>query len=262
MGSKVAFAGMIGSDIFGDFVLKSLADKGVNTRFLVRSPELNTGATVVINQAEDRAMITYPGAMSEYMADDISDAMLSSASHLHVSSVFLQAGLRKGITNLMQRAKKAGLTTSLDTQWDPEEKWDLPLEKLLPQVDVFLPNKQEFLNLSRSINLAAGIESLAPWLNILVVKDGSRGASVWHKGNLTDQPAFLNQDLADAIGAGDSFDAGFIHKFLNGAPLQDCLKFAALMGAINTTKPGGTAAFTNIDVIRQVARDRFKIEIE
>ena len=261
MGSKVAFAGMTGHDIFGDFVLKSLEDKHVNTRFLIKSSKLNTGATVVINQAEDRAMITYPGAMNEFTADDISDDILASADHLHVSSVFLQAGLRNGITGLMRRAKKAGLTTSLDTQWDPDEKWDLPLEELLPLIDVFLPNKQEFLNLSRSSTLVAGIEKLAPWLNILVVKDGSKGASLWHKGNLTDQPAFLNRDVADAIGAGDSFDAGFICRYIQGDTLEDCLRFAALMGAINTTKPGGTTAFTNMDVIRQVARDRFKIEI-
>ena len=261
MGSKVAFAGMIGQDIFGDFVLKSLEDKGVNTSFVIKRLESSTGATVVINQAEDRAMITYPGAMKEFTADDISDDMLASASHLHVSSVFLQAGLRKGIVGLLKRAKKSGLTTSLDTQWDPEEKWDLPLEELLPFVDVFLPNKLEFLNLSRSSTLTAGIEKLASRLNVLVVKDGSKGASLWHKGILAEQPAFLNREVADAIGAGDSFDAGFIQKYINGDPLKDCLKYGALMGAINTTKPGGTTAFTNIDAIRQAARDRFKMEI-
>jgi sugar/nucleoside kinase (ribokinase family) len=261
MGSKVAFAGMTGQDIFGDFILKSLEEKGVNTRFLLKSSDLSTGATVVINQAEDRAMLTYPGAMSDLTADEISDQMLASAGHLHVSSIFLQPGLRKGIVALMKRAKKSGLTTSLDTQWDPEEKWDLPFEELLPLIDVFLPNMQEFLNLSRSATLEAGIEKFASWLNILVVKEGSKGATLWHKGNLVNQPAFLNPEVADAIGAGDSFDAGFIDRYIHGEPLDECLKFAALMGAVNTTKPGGTAAFTNMDVIRQVARDLFRIVI-
>jgi len=261
MGSKVAFAGMIGRDIFGELVLKSLEEKRVNTRFLLKCSELNTGATVVINQKEDRAMLTYPGAMIDLSADDISDEMLASTGHLHVSSIFLQPGLRKGIIGLMQRAKKSGLTTSLDTQWDPEEKWGLPLEELLPLVDVFLPNMQEFLNLSRSAALTKGIEKMASRLNILVVKDGSNSAYLWHKGHLVNRPAFLNPDVADCIGAGDSFDAGFIHCFIHGDPLEDCLRYATLMGAINTTKPGGTTAFTDKQAIRKIARDRFNMEI-
>jgi sugar/nucleoside kinase (ribokinase family) len=261
MGSKVAFAGMIGQDIFGEYILKSLEEKGVNTRFLLKNSELNTGATVVINQMEDRAMITYPGAMNDLTADDISGDMLASAGHLHVSSVFLQPGLRKGIVKLMQSAKKYGLTTSLDTQWDPEEKWTLPLEVLLPLVDVFLPNMQEFLNLSHSATLTEGIEKMATHLNILVVKNGSKGSLLWHKGRLVNRPAFHNPDVADCIGAGDSFDAGFIHRFIQGDPLEDCLRFATLMGAINTTKPGGTTAFSDWQVIRQIALDRFNTEI-
>lgn len=261
MGSKVAFTGKIGKDIFGDFVLQSLEDKQVNTRFIQKTSAFSTGATVVMNQVEDRAMLTYPGAMSRFSADDVSDEILAFAGHLHVSSIFLQKGLKGGITSLMQRAKDTGLTTSLDTQWDPDEKWDLPLKELLPLTDIFLPNKQEFLNLSRSASIEEGIEHLSPWLNILVVKDGSKGATLWYKGNLLHQPAFINQEFADAIGAGDSFDAGFIHRYINGYPLEECLKYAALMGAINTTKPGGTAAFRNPDMIRQVARDLFKIDI-
>jgi sugar/nucleoside kinase (ribokinase family) len=261
MGSGVAFAGMVGNDIFGEFVLKSLGEKRVDTRFVMKSPGLSTGATVVMNQVEDRAMLTYPGAMTEWLANDISDEMLASAGHLHVSSVFLQPGLRQGIVGLMQRAKISGMTTSLDTQWDPEEKWMLPLEELLPFVDVFLPNMQEFLNLSHSRSLEEGIEKLASLLNILVVKDGSNGASLWHKGNLLNRPAFRNPHLADCIGAGDSFDAGFICRYIQGEPMEDCLRFATLMGAINTTKYGGTAAFQDMSAIRQVARDRFNTEI-
>ena len=261
MGSKVTFAGKIGQDIFGDLVLRSLEEKRVNTGFLLKSPELSTGATVVINQMEDRAMITYPGAMSDFTAEDISADMLASAGHLHVSSIFLQSGLRKGILGLMQRAKNSGMTTSLDTQWDPEEKWELPLYDLLPLIDVFLPNMQEFLNLSRSTILTEGIEKLSSLLNILVVKDGSKGATLWHNGRLVNQPAFLNTHVADAIGAGDSFDAGFIHRYIHGDTLEACLRYAALMGAINTTKPGGTTAFSDKQAIHQIACDLFNMEI-
>jgi sugar/nucleoside kinase (ribokinase family) len=47
----------------------------------------------------------------------------------------------------------------------------------------------------------------------------------------------------DDVGAGDSFAAGFIHKFLTGAKLEECLAFANVAGAYSTTKEGGTEAF-------------------
>jgi sugar/nucleoside kinase (ribokinase family) len=261
MGSGVAFSGMIGQDVFGDFVSKSLEDKNVDTCFLLKSADLNTGATVVMNQGEDRAMLTYPGAMNGFSTDDITVGILASAGHLHVSSIFLQPGLRKGIVALMEKAKNLGLTTSLDPQWDPAEKWELPLEELLPLVDVFLPNMKEFLNLSHSPDLAKGIEKLASVMNILVVKDGSNGAHLWRQGSLISRPAFLNTAVADCIGAGDSFDAGFIHQYIQGRPPDECLKFATLMGAINTTEPGGTSAFRDLDTIRKIAHGRFNQEI-
>ena len=261
MGSKVAFAGMIGQDVFGEFVCKSLEDKKVETRFLLKSAALNTGATVVMNQGEDRAMLTFPGAMTGLTVDDITIEMLSSAGHLHVSSIFLQPGLRQGIVALMKKAKNLGLTTSLDPQWDPAESWELSLEELLPYVDIFLPNMQEFLNLSHSPDLAEGIEKLTKLMNILVVKDGSNGAHLWYQGRLVGQPAFVNADVADCIGAGDSFDAGFIHRFVQGKRFEKCLQFATLMGAINTTAPGGTTAFRDPQAICKIARDRFNQEI-
>jgi sugar/nucleoside kinase (ribokinase family) len=161
----------------------------------------------------------------------------------------------------MKKAKNMRLTTSLDPQWDPSEKWDLPLEELLPLVDIFLPNMQEFLHLSHSSSIREGIAKLAPFLNRLVVKDGSQGAHLWVKGRLLSQPAYFNPEVADCVGAGDSFDAGFICKFINGKQPEECLAFAMLMGAVNTTAPGGTTAFRDMEAIRRVAFERFNIEI-
>jgi sugar/nucleoside kinase (ribokinase family) len=58
----------------------------------------------------------------------------------------------------------------------------------------------------------------------------------------------------DDVGAGDSFDAGFIHKFTAGARLEDCLAFANLAGAYSTTKEGGTEAFRDRIALTSVVR--------
>jgi sugar/nucleoside kinase (ribokinase family) len=261
MGSLVAFTGMTGQDVFGNFVARELEDRNVDTRYIFKVPGASTGATVVMTQGEDRANLTYPGAMSEFSSDDVTQNMLFSAAHLHVSSVFLQPRLKKGIVSLMRRAKGLGLTTSLDPQWDPAEKWDLPLKELLPLVDVFLPNMQEFLNISHSSSLQEGTGKLANLVNNLVVKDGRNGAYLFNGTDIIHQPAFLNDNVADCTGAGDSFDAGFIHRYIRNESLDECLRFAALMGAVNTTEAGGTAAFRDMESIRKIALERFKCEI-
>lgn len=257
LGSKVKFVGRLGCDNFGDFVLNSLTSKGVNVDGIRRSATHLTGITTVLNFDEDRAMVTYPGAMKDLTLRDISDEDLQRSRHLHLSSVFLQTGLLSDITRLFKRAKTLGLTTSLDPQWDPTEKWDIDLQSLLPYVDVFMPNVEELLHLSRKPDLKKAIGAVSKLGTTLVVKKGSEGAYLVNKDETIFQEAFRNTNVADSIGAGDSFNAGFIHKFLLDRPWKECLEFGALMGAVNTTRPGGTSAFGDRQMIQSIAKSSF-----
>jgi sugar/nucleoside kinase (ribokinase family) len=263
LGAKVAFVGKIGKDNFASVILESLNLKNVDTSHIIQSETLNTGATIVLNYDEDRAMVTYPGAMEDLKMDDIDFGFLATARHLHFSSVFLQPGIRKSLPVLFAKAKSFGLTTSLDPQWDPAEKWNVDLTELLPQLDVFLPNKTEFLLLTGAKSLEDGIslvKEIAPNL-ILIVKNGSDGAYGWSKGKLTHQPAFLNTRVVDCIGAGDSFNSGFIHAFISGNPIEKCLEKGALTGAVSTTRNGGTGAFTSLKDAGNIAAENFKMTL-
>lgn len=257
LGPHVAFIGKVGEDNFGQVVLATLERKNVYTSHIIKSTSLSTGATIVLNYDQDRANITYPGAMNDLRLEDIDFGFLSTARHMHFSSCFIQPGIRNDLTTLFQRSKELGLTTSFDAQWDPEEKWDLPLEKLLPFVDVFLPNIQEFKFLTRSKTIEEGIRKIQHFAHYIVIKNGSEGAMAWDGKDLIFQPAFKNDRVLDCIGAGDSFNAGFIKDFINKKPLKKCLETGALIGAINTTMAGGTGAFENPDTIREIARERF-----
>jgi sugar/nucleoside kinase (ribokinase family) len=264
IGSHVAFIGKIGKDSFASAVLDNLKAKQVDTSHIIRSETANTGATIVLNFGQDRAMVTYPGAMEELTLRDIDETFLKTAGHLHLSSVFLQPGIRNDLPDLFREARGLGLTTSLDPQWDPSEKWDMNLPELLPFVNVFLPNLAEFLNLTGAGSLKEGIGKVsvyAPGL-ITVVKDGSNGAFMWDGERIIHQPAFLNENVADCIGAGDSFNAGFIRKFTEGVPLSECLEFGALTGAVSTTRAGGTGAFSNRETIRKLALENFNVKMD
>ncbi len=261
LGSRVAFIGKIGKDKFGEVVLESLQRNKVDTSMIKIDNTAGTGATINLNMGEDRANTTYPGAMDLLTIDDISEDDLKKARHLHFSSFFLQPGIRGDIGKLFSMAKNAGLTTSFDMQWDPEEKWELDLHKILPYVDVFLPNEAELMLLTRQSNLAKAIEIVKIYKGIIVIKRSNKGSMVWYKDALTDLPAFLNENVVDAIGAGDSFNAGFIHQFINGADINICQKFGNLTGAVSTTASGGTAAFEDHILFKQTALDKFGVEI-
>lgn len=260
LGAKVAFIGKLGKDIFGDLVLKTFAEKGVDTSMLIQGEDLITGATIVLNAQEDRAMITHPGAMEQLSMNDISAEQLSQAKHLHFSSCFLQPGLKSDLGKLFREAKSLGLTTSFDPQWDPQEKWELDLKDILPHVDVFLPNEKELLNLTRKESLESALESIGDAGNALVVKLGNRGSMAFYKGITYYNPSFLNANVVDAIGAGDSFDAGFLFKFIQQAPLEECQEFGNLIGAISTTAAGGTTAFKKPEQIMNIAKHTFKYQ--
>ena len=257
LGCRVAFIGKIGKDNFAGVVLSSLEGKNVDTSRIIRSESLSTGATIVLNYDQDRANVTYPGAMNELRLEDIDFEFLSSARHMHFANCFMQPGIRKDLPSLFRKAKELGLTTSLDTQWDPEEKWDLPLKELLPDVDIFLPNMAEFKFLSKSNTVEEGIEKLKNYAHYIIIKNGSEGALGWNGRDLVVQPAFNNDRVVDCVGAGDSFDAGFIRDFVQNFPMEKCLETGALTGAINTTRAGGTGAFPDIQTIREIALERF-----
>jgi sugar/nucleoside kinase (ribokinase family) len=257
LGMRVAFIGKLGMDDYSELIIDNLESKGVDTSLIMVDAKLRTGATVILSSGEDRMMVTYPGSMNHLTLADVSVEALRQAKHLHFSSFFIQPGLRPHVGDLMRMAKAAGLTTSLDLQGDPDETWDFDYAAVLPHVDVFLPNESELLALTGETALPAALDKLAAHSNIVAVKCGSKGCLVAHDGESFWQAPYLNAAVVDAIGAGDSFNAGFICKFKQGKPLRECADFANLMGAISTTAVGGTRAFANKRKIIDTAHHKF-----
>jgi sugar/nucleoside kinase (ribokinase family) len=257
LGMRVSFIGKMGNDVFGNFCKEQLEAKGVDTSMLMMSDKWKTGATIILNAHEDRANVTYQGAMKYLGIGDITGEMLSNANHLHFSSYFLQPGFKNELHNLFKMAKHLGLSTSFDAQWDPEEKWELDYKKVLRYVDVFLPNETELLRLTAAKTLETAIDAVRDAAAVTVVKLGNRGSvSVCNKNTLFKE-SFLNKEVVDAIGAGDSFNAGFILKFLQDASIETCQTFGNLMGAVSTTAAGGTSAFTDVKTVMKIAKEKF-----
>jgi sugar/nucleoside kinase (ribokinase family) len=258
IGTRVSFVGSVGRDDFGTFCVNCLSMANVETSNIKIDNENGTGLTVILNYGEDRAMVTCQGAMKHFSLKDIDFSQFVYSRHLHFSSYFLQPGIAPDILAVFRKVKEMGLTVSFDPQWDPDEKWALSLREVLPFVDIFLPNKKEFIALTGSDNWEESLRSLKDHSNIIVIKDGNNGSYVFQDNKINHCPPFLNTDVVDAIGAGDSFNAGFIHQFVKGTSIPDCQRYANLMGAISTTAPGGTGAFKDLNSVREIALKKFR----
>ena len=258
LGSKVCFVGLVGRDPFGALVKESLEAKGVDTRYVMEG-ETPTGATICMSYGMDRANLTYQGAMDVMGFDDIDKSVFDETKHIHLSSLFMQSALLRDIDKVLDLAAAKGVTVSLDTQWDPMETWKLDYKRVLPKITVFMPNEKELQALTGAPDLESAIASVVPYLgNAMLLKCGADGSVLVRKdGSRKVLPAFLNKHVVDCIGAGDSFNSGFISAFVKGLSLEDCQETGNLTGAVNTTAAGGTGAFTSLEDVRRICADRF-----
>jgi len=207
---------------------------------VTRKAHERTGVTIALSGKRDRALVTYPGAVATFKADSLDEKAMSKHDHLHLTSYYLQAGLRPSFAHLLQQAKAAGLTTSFDPNSDPGDKWDRNIDAVLKYTDVLFVNEREAMKLTRSNTLSDVLKTLGTKVNCAVVKRGARGATAIQNEELFKGSGFKISAI-DTTGAGDSFDAGFMSAYLRKAPLAECLRTGNACGALSAMSVGGTA---------------------
>lgn len=242
LGNSVGFVFMAADDSFGRFCREQLAEARVDTTTAIIRQGGATGVTVLLQHAEARHMFTYPGVTDTLRLADIDLDYICRASHFHMASYYLQRGLTPEIPELLRQLKARGLTISMDPNDDPENIWNHSILQALEWVDVFMPNEREACRVTGEEDLQAAIEILRRRVPLLVVKRGAAGVSGFAGGSEWQIPAYPMQTV-DAIGAGDSFNAGFIHGYTRGWEVETCLRFGAMTGAWSTSASGGTDAF-------------------
>ena len=246
LGSRVGFVSCIGDDQFGDLALARLSAAKTDVSKVAILPGRKTGLTVIMQRKSWRNMLTYPGTIFDLSMEKLDFGYLSSAKHFHLSSFYLQRGLRPDVPELFRKLKNAGLTISLDCNDDPDDGWDGGIHEALKWVDVFLPNAREIMRLTGAPNWQSAIEEVAKTVPLVVVKLGSDGAVARREKEQWSSPA-LKVNLVDPVGAGDSFDAGFLHEYIRGSDVKACLAAGNRAGALSVTRAGGTEAFRDAD---------------
>ena len=242
LGSRVGFQSRIGDDSLGQIALERLSSGVDVSRVLKVSGPTKTALSVILQRKDWRNILTYAGTIVELTLDDLDFEFLSDSRHFHLSSFYLQRGLSPQVPELFRKLKQAGLTISLDTNDDPDDRWEGQLFEALRYVDVFLPNAREAKKIVGTDDLEVAVNKLAEIVPTVVIKLGAEGAMA-QRGKEKIQSPGLKVDFVDPVGAGDSFDAGFLHQFVRGADLRTCLASGNRAGAFSTTRPGGTEAF-------------------
>lgn len=243
LGMSTGFITRVGKDELGALALDRLSESGVDLSKVMRAENATkTGVTILLHHGVRRRVLTYPGTMFEMSIKDIDIDYLASARHFHLSSLFLHRALQPDLPELFRELKARGLTLSLDTNDDPEGLWDGVLPQLLGLIDVLLPNRDELYRMTRRSTLDEALAELAPTVPVIAVKCGSDGAVVRNGNDQINVPGVVVQPV-DTIGAGDSFDAGFLAAWLSGCSLEACARAGNITGAFSTTCPGGTEAF-------------------
>ncbi len=253
LGVPVTFISKVGRDDFGKYCLQALESKKIKTLNVIRDGKLRTGLTVSLNFRDDKAQVTYPGAIPHLYYKDISQKVFRQNDHLHISSFFLQDGLVSSFPQLFQDAKQMGMSTSMDPNCDNRNQWNSGIWKCLEFIDLLLLNEMEAINIAKAKSVNRALEIFAQKVPTVVIKLGSKGALAKSRGQVIQLPAFKIKP-ADSTGAGDSFDAGFLFSHLSGFDLRRSLTVANACGALSTQGLGGTATQADWDEIQRFVR--------
>jgi sugar/nucleoside kinase (ribokinase family) len=254
LGRRVGFISLIGNDELGELALARLSESGADISRVKRAATAGkTGVTFLLNHGARRRILTFPGTMSEMCIHDLDMDYLADSKHFHLSSLFLHKALQSDLPDLLRELRSRGLTVSLDTNDDPDDMWGGVLHEILPLVEILFCNERELLRIAGKTSLQAALSALTEVVPLIAVKRGPRGCLLHSKN---ESLAFdgLPVTPVDTIGAGDSFNAGFLSTWVTGGSLMDAAKNGNIAGALSVLRPGGTEAFRDREFCSEFLR--------
>lgn len=246
LGVESVMVGMVGNDMFGDFLKKRLNESGVDTKGLKTNPDVQTSASVLmIDKEAERSFFHCTGTNAVFTESDIDYKVMEDCDIVFVTGSFLMDNFDGTETmDFLKKCKEMGKTTMLDVCWDSKGEWGKLLNMSLPYIDYFMPSIDEAVCIAdeedperiADVFVSNGAKNV-------IIKLGSKG-SFLRKENETKgrlfSPFFVENPV-DTTGAGDSFCSGFIAAFAKGKTLDECMEFANAVGAMSVMEKGATS---------------------
>ncbi|MBM3705941.1 MAG: carbohydrate kinase family protein [Actinobacteria bacterium] len=256
LGIKTAIISKIGYDDFGRFLLDEMKKYGADTQRLIIDKNRKTGITVSLSYERDKSQISSVETLKNLKAGEIRLEKFEKIRHIHFSSYYMMDGLKAGYEDLITEIKSEyrGITFSLDTNDDPQNRWESSIYKIIKSVDILFLNKREATKISGQSSAAKALDKLSDYVKKIVVKLGREGhlASIdgrIYRGYCKNKG---NENFVDGTGSGDNFDAGFIYGFLNSFEAEKALEFANLVAEKSIEFPGGVGSEEKFRQIREL----------
>ena len=257
LGIPAGAMGKIGTDVFGNLLLQTLTDNGVNTVGMQQDANASTSFTfVAIASDGERTFYHYIGANGELCEADLDWELIKTVKILHIAGALVMPSFDGApMANVLRKAKTLGITTSLDTAYDATGKWMETLEPCLPYIDIFMPSiveAQYLTGLSESREIT---QFLRNNYNIytIAIKMGENGSYVSTPEAEHFAPAYP-VNVVDATGAGDAYAAGFLAGTIMDWDLKATAELASATGAACVTAIGATAGIQNLEETLKICK--------
>ncbi|GAB2591607.1 carbohydrate kinase [Dyella jejuensis] len=273
LGRHARFAGMLALDRFGDFLLHSLQQAGVDTADVVRTGEANTAlAFVTLDSLGERSFSFYrpPSADLLFRAEHFRPETFDDTAVFHVcSNSMTDADLADATLEGMRRARRAGALVSFDLNLRPA-LWPLgsePRAHVWPALllaDVVKLSAEEFDWLANDGEQVLLDRLWTGNARLLIVTDGALPLRWYHPDADGELPCY-NVPMVDSTGAGDAFVGGLLQQLADQGITADnldawvgtlprlhaALRYASACGAVAVTRHGSFAAMPNADEAAQ-----------
>ena len=241
LGSRVGVLGVVGTDV-GDWMIERLQSAGVDTSGITYDLHSPTAFTVAVSDAHDRSFFTYLGANRMFPQTLIyaaNERLLAHARHVHLAC----APHLDTAAELLNELRQNGCCISLDVGWHEQWLSDERSMDILRYIDIFFPNEREAQRMTGVEDPAAMLRQFAQaGAARVALKLGREGAALLWNGETLFAKRFPVNPI-DTTGAGDCFNAGFLYAWLGGRAPAECLRAAAICGALSTEALGGVEGF-------------------
>ncbi|MDE0398832.1 MAG: sugar kinase [Candidatus Poribacteria bacterium] len=259
LGISAGAMGKIGTDTFGDLILQTLTDNGVDVTGMQQDVDVSTSFTfVAIASDGERTFYHYIGANGELCEADLNWELIKTTKILHIAGALVMPRFDGApMANVLREAKRLGITTSLDTAYDATGKWMETLEPCLHHVDIFMPSiveAQQLTGMSECREIAQFFRNNYN-IETIAIKMGENGSYISTPETELSVPAYP-VNIVDATGAGDAYVAGFLAGTIMGWELEATAELASATGAACVTAIGTTAGIQNLEETLKISRQR------
>lgn len=230
---RVGVLGRVGNDVFGRVVTEMLSEANVDVSQIRTSAGASTSQTLIVNvQGQDRRFIHTFGANGEFRASDIPRSLFDRIKVLYLGGYLLTPAVtQEELASVFQAARARGVKTVLDIAVPARGEYLSRFDRLLPHVDVFLPNNHEaelIIGEKDPLKQADVFQRMGAGTTIITM--GGEGSLLVSK-DLRLRAGVYSVPTVDASGGGDAFDAGYIYGLMHGMGPEDCLRVASALGA-------------------------------